>query len=195
MVRATGFPALGSSAVRRPGRSSEIAGPPVALPAPARGFRAGVLSLLYSGDQSASSFLEAFCLFRHLPSPLRLYALYTPRRTEFFLTLLALSSSLFLVLPSPSLSFCLIIPLFLLYSRSFRVSYVLPRRRDSSPTVDKFHAFYVTSSHLSPSFLPCTASGVVEWRGLVSWSSKKISDVSRVSVCAYETFPAIIRSH
>jgi len=43
---ATGFPALGSSAVRRPGRSSETAGPPVALPAPARGFRAGsVLSL------------------------------------------------------------------------------------------------------------------------------------------------------
>lgn len=74
---ATGFPALGSSAVRRPGRSSETAGPPVALPAPARGFRAGsVLSLLYSGgDQSASSFLEAFCLFRRrvaprcLPSP------------------------------------------------------------------------------------------------------------------------------
>lgn len=64
VVRATGFPALGSSAVRRPGRSSETAGPPVALPAPARGFRAGVLSLLYSGDQSASSFLEAFCLFR-----------------------------------------------------------------------------------------------------------------------------------
>lgn len=41
-----GFPALGSSAVCRPGRSSETAGPPVALPAPARGFRAGVLSLL-----------------------------------------------------------------------------------------------------------------------------------------------------
>lgn len=37
-----GFPALGSSAVCRPGRSSETAGPPVALPAPARGFRAGV---------------------------------------------------------------------------------------------------------------------------------------------------------
>lgn len=92
VVRATGFPALGSSAVRRPGRSSETAGPPVALPAPARGFRAGVLSLLYSGDQSASSFLEAFCLFRHRrrcccchcrlptpfflsPAPLQLYAL------------------------------------------------------------------------------------------------------------------------
>lgn len=50
----------------------------MALPAPARGFRAGVLSLLYSGDdQSASSFLEAFCLFRRAPSvpALRLCAL------------------------------------------------------------------------------------------------------------------------
>lgn len=140
----TGFPALGSSAVRRPGRSSETAGPPVALPASARGFRAGVLSLLYSGDQSASSFLErpsAFSAAR-LPSPRYGFARSAPLRAVLNFSSriprplrisspIYLSLSLFLLLPCPM------------------------RRQDSAiatrpASTDKFHASYTTSSSPVP---------------------------------------------
>lgn len=174
----TGFPALGSSAVRRPGRSSEAAGPPVALPAPARGFRAGVLSLLYSGgDQSASSFLEAFCLFRRAPSvpALRLCALRSaplraaPRRAAV-----------------PNFSFPAFLVPFVRFSPDLSFSFFLPRILcgDKIPqlllvphtSADKFHASYTTSS--SPVYLP-------RRRGL---------DGTRLRGLAFRLLPAVWRN-
>lgn len=137
----------------------------MALPAPARGFRAGVLSLLYSGgDQSASSFLEAFCLFRRAPSlhprapsygfarsaPLHVTSHHVAQlcRSEFFFLHSASSSPSHF---SPDFSFFL--SFFLLYRRQ-PASYACPMRRQDSAiatrpaSTDKFHASYTTSSSL-----------------------------------------------
>lgn len=155
----------------------------MALPAPARGFRAGVLSLLYSSDHSASSFLEAFCLFRlrrrrcccrhcRLPTLLPrfgftrsalLRATPAPNFSFHSSCPLMVSPSSFIRLPTPFSPCTLVAPPSSSSPRASR--FLSSRRHPRTPLVSPRTNFTLLTRHRR-SFLRVThpCAEVVEWR-------------------------------